>query len=107
MGASTKGRINLVTFGFDFTSHHASGTPRSSEMVAESIEVHKESFTALNDPSFVMLVKKVDHGTLITKAMMGSAINRMARYAKAREIGSMRLEFTARAYLISERSAIT
>jgi len=99
--------MNLVTFGFDFTSHHASGTPRSSEMVAESIEVHKESFTALSDPSFVMLVKKVDQGTLATKAIIGSEINRMARYAKAREIGSMRLEFTIRAYLISERSAIT
>jgi hypothetical protein len=47
-------------------------------MAAESIEVHKESLTALNDPSFVILVKKVDHGTLITKAMMGSAIKRMA-----------------------------
>jgi len=96
-----------VTFGFDFTSHHASGTPRISEIAAASIEVHRESLTAVSDPSFVILVKKVDHGTFITRAMIGSAISRIARYAKARESGSMRLEFTARAYLISERSAIT
>jgi hypothetical protein len=96
-----------VIFGFDFTSHHASGTPRTSETAAASIEVHSESLTAVSDPSFVMLVKKVDHGTFITRALIGSVISRMARYARARESGSMRLEFTARAYLINERSAIT
>jgi hypothetical protein len=79
IGARTSGRINLVTFGFDLTSHHARGTPSTREIAADKSEVQIESFTAVNDPPLVRLEKKVDHGTLMTRAKIGSAMMQIAR----------------------------
>jgi hypothetical protein len=79
IGASTSGRINLVTFGFDLTSHHARGTPSTKEIAADKSEVHIESFTAVKDSPLVRLEKYVDHGTLMTRANIGREIMLIAR----------------------------
>jgi hypothetical protein len=78
IGASTSGRKIRVTFGFDCTSHHASGTPRMSEISAANTDVQRDNFTAVNESPLLRLEKNVDQGTFTTRAKIGSDMTQIA-----------------------------